>query len=450
MATGNKQTGGKADEREAARLIDALSARSRGEAPVDLEPGLEAELAGYLALTRRISALDDGPVAPSVRSAVMNEAARVSAQNAEAAGSAKQGWMALLLALLRPGPVLAMTALAAVAVAISLRSEEPVAERAGPEMVALQAPSRPVALADDPAGKAIPAPEPLPAAVPAPVGAAAEPAAALAEVAVGGGVAAAEPAPADQEEGLSAPLADARALPARPRTAIAASPASLGPVPEAPAAAALAQRGEKDDGPQSAPVQAAQVASAGAMAQEELASDSNNVKGQVNARYGAAKNMESQEFNEAQTAPAEVAAADTVAQRRESDADKGLAEGRKASSYVARTNMPGPSQVVAKAKPAPAAPVPAEAPRAGSNSADRPADTSEVERLRKALASTTSTSARVQVLEKLVVAEERAGDEAAAARTRKELAAARNELASESTRAKAAPRKVENSATQMK
>ncbi len=455
MAMGIK-SGGTADDREAARLIDALAAHGRGEAPVDLEPALEAELVGYLALTRRIGALDDGPVAPSVRSAVMNEAARVTAERAEAAGSTQQGWLSLLLALLRPGPVLAMTALAAVAVALSLRSKQPEVGHDGPEMVAMQASGRTVASVDDPAGAAPASPEALPAAT-VPAAAPAEAAAAALGTAVVGEAAAGAAAPSNQEEGLGAPIADARALPARPRTAIAASPASLGPLPEAPGDAALAQAAQAERGAQSPAAQAAQaeqLAGGGARAREDAGRDLSYGKGQQ-SRYVAAPRAEAQRLNDMESAaiegaPVESAAADTVAQRRESAEAKQADYDGKKTVYAGRANAPSPSQPLAKTKEANAAPAPAETPRAAGSGAPRSAETSEVERLRKELAVSTSMSARVQVLEKLAAAEERAGDDLAAARTRKELAAARSELASEGARTKAASKRVESTSAPSK
>ncbi|MEY3011567.1 MAG: hypothetical protein RIT45_302, partial [Pseudomonadota bacterium] len=115
---------------ESLRLMNAFATRSGdGEAGLDepLDDALEAELADYMALSRRIDEVDREPVAASVRGVVMSEAARVLEAREQAAEP--NGLVAMLMALLRPGPVLAVAALVALGVAIQVRQEHvPLAE----------------------------------------------------------------------------------------------------------------------------------------------------------------------------------------------------------------------------------------------------------------------------------------------------------------------------------
>ena len=121
-------------------LMAAYEARSADgtAAPhdVSLRPEQEAELADYLTLEQRVAALEFEPVAPSVRGLILSAAA----EQARAPAARPGGLLALLAGLLRPGPLVALVTLAALAVAVSVRMEDrpqPRSAAAASEMVAM-------------------------------------------------------------------------------------------------------------------------------------------------------------------------------------------------------------------------------------------------------------------------------------------------------------------------
>lgn len=145
--------------REDLALMAAYEARTgdspEGVGPVALDAGGQAELDDLVALFDRIDAVELEPVAPSVRALVMSAAV----QQVQAPAH-PQGLMALLAALLRPGPMVAMGAVAALAVAVSVRMEtapDRAMERAAPP--SMMAMAEPI-----PTSPAEPEPEPASAA----------------------------------------------------------------------------------------------------------------------------------------------------------------------------------------------------------------------------------------------------------------------------------------------
>ena len=119
----NNLKGSQGNSTDDVRLMDAYAARTGAtDDAIDpsLDDELQRELAAYVTLSRRIAAIDDQPVAPSVRGAILSEAAKLSAERAE---QPRNGLIEMLLAMLRPGPVMAFGALAAIALAISVRQD---------------------------------------------------------------------------------------------------------------------------------------------------------------------------------------------------------------------------------------------------------------------------------------------------------------------------------------
>lgn len=193
-----------------------------------------AELNGYLALHRRVAALELPDVHPSVRAAVLSAAAESVQTHGERSPlwplKRALGW------LFRPGPLLAVATAVAVLIAVSVRHETPptVAAAADPSLALLEAPSPAAAPAPPaPVGATVPVAVP-PAASPPPAAAVAAPAPAQAIAEVGD-----ESARADAAMQARAPT-----VMARPLRTIAAQPASLGPAPAAGPATALDKSAE--------------------------------------------------------------------------------------------------------------------------------------------------------------------------------------------------------------
>ena len=141
-------------------LMGAYEARTGAAWAADegpaLRPEQEAELADYLALEQRIADLDLGPVAPGVRGLILSAAAEQAAAPAMRQG----GLMGLLAGLLRPGPVVALATLVALAVAVSIRMETPPAggqATSDAAMVAMADEARPAEAKPDEAGAETPA-----------------------------------------------------------------------------------------------------------------------------------------------------------------------------------------------------------------------------------------------------------------------------------------------------
>lgn len=409
---------------ESLRLMNAFATRSGdGEAGLDepLDDALEAELADYMALSRRIDEVDREPVAASVRGVVMSEAARVLEAREQAAEP--NGLVAMLMALLRPGPVLAVAALVALGVAIQVRQEHvPLAE--GPAAAVAMHEAEPTM------GR------PTAAAAAAPRGAAAEPAAPpAAEVA--NAAAAAEPTrdeaapaggsagePAEAERQAAAADTPAEAAPeqalrervvaeaakapttriARPKRAIAARPAAVDPAGTPPPDDSVVADNKLEPVAEKKAVEMDKLAAApapSAQAYREVAAAKVEAEVVPAAKPAAAPRVQA-------TGTASAAPAPSMPARRVADSSDDVAADRADKDEVESLD-------------------------------DGKQLTRQIDALRKQIAKVSSSSERVRLLERLVKLLERAGDNQAAATARKDLAAARAELVTDSPRAKAAP-----------
>lgn len=135
-------------------LMAAFEARTGDAAPdaaaAVVPEALRGELDDFVALTRRVDAMPLAPVAPSVRSAIMNAAVA----QAQAAAEKPSNPIAVALAwLMRPGPVLIGATAAALVAAFVVRAPPEKPEASSP-MVAMEAPGKPAqpAATSEPAG----------------------------------------------------------------------------------------------------------------------------------------------------------------------------------------------------------------------------------------------------------------------------------------------------------
>lgn len=425
------------------RMMAAFERRSgQGAEGVDepLDDELEAELADFLTISRRIAEVDREPVAASVRGVVMSEAAKVLAAREEA--QAPNGLIAMLMALLRPGPVLAVAAMVALAVAISVRTERPAAVTAEPGMVAMH---------DEAAGSAGPQ-----AAAAAPLaneaaGAEREKAASTAQdvdlaaaEARGGdsvGAPAAQPA-ADEVARADAPAAvaptgtlNAALERARePRRDVEeflaqAEPAKSAPAPVARPKRAIAARPAAVDPAGTPPPSDDETDLAAAPARDNTLREV-----QQKYAYDSAAKLEAETVAVAAPKPA---------------AAKGVTH---SAGLVAPSAAPA-------AAPAPVAAEKAVAKKTVDDAVekkdevttdadDRAKDTrsDELDKLRGALAKASSSAERVRILERIVALLSADGETSALQQARKELSNERAALAGESGNAKAAPRQKARSA----
>ncbi len=473
-STGNQ--GGRDDD---ARLMDAFAARTGAtDDAIDptLDDDLQQELAAYVALSRRIAAVDDVPVAPSVRGAILSEAARVGA---ERAAQPRNGLVEMLLAMLRPGPVLAFGALAAIALAISVRQEPTVAgDAAGPSMQAMKSaptPSEAVAMAPSPAPTP-PADEAAgAAAAPAEAPDEAKPAAAEAGEAAAAAAAAndaargaaerqakteeaskrvVELAVADARDEATAP--EAKPVP-RPSKTIAAEPASLGPIAAADDNEGLHAPAGKAAAPAAAANRPAEVAAnedsfnkvlpGSARLDNELRETSTQVamrKREDMVDAALAKGGASATTRDAVAPSPKAASYASKGGGSAAEAEAAAAPEPARDEAKALATKDAAAKEVAAAKPAPAQ-APAPAPVVASKTATVAAPTT-IDRLRKAVASATSSEERVRLLEKLVAALDQEGRKAEASQARTDLAEARASLAGAASKAKAAPERAKASA----
>jgi hypothetical protein len=196
-----------------AAVVDAYERRVAGQADAGLDAELQAEIAAaelqaYVTLHQRVAGLPRAEVASSVRAVVLSAAAQ-GADEHVARRRQESPLVRLLIGLMRPGPLMALAAVVAVFVGLSVRMETAPATTAEPEIHGDNA----VAMAEAPTLK--PALEP---AAPAP--------AAPTAVPPTGGSMAAPAAAVPEAEAQAAPSAPA--LP-RPVRTIEAQAASLGP-----------------------------------------------------------------------------------------------------------------------------------------------------------------------------------------------------------------------------
>ena len=465
----NNLKGSQGNSTDDVRLMDAYAARTGAtDDAIDpsLDDELQRELAAYVTLSRRIAAIDDQPVAPSVRGAILSEAAKLSAERAE---QPRNGLIEMLLAMLRPGPVMAFGALAAIALAISVR-QDPATNQSPiePSMRAMGgAPKAAEAVALAPTSAAAGETD-RPVAEPA---AAAAPAAAQAAQAEGS----AQAAPAKGSEVVELAVADARdqdngaaakAMP-RPSKTIAAEPASLGPIAAndiAPPPAA----------PAAPPRETADKATAYAANEDALAKAlpgtakvDNELRDQSSFAAARKREVPTDEAIAAATpnalasakvgAPAQAAStAMKMAKKTPNDADKGSVATNDADRSAEAEAAPSVAEVRSESQAARAEPTPAkevavaEARASAPAPAAKPSPTvaapSEVDRLRKALASATTSAERVRLLEKLVAALDHDGRKAEATQARTDLVEARASLAGAAAKAKAAPERAKAAA----
>lgn len=435
-----KTTGGgeamlSADELRMMTAFERRSGQGAGGVDEPLDDELEAELADFLSISRRIAEVDREPVAASVRGVVMSEAAKVLAAQEEA--QAPNGLIAMLMALLRPGPVLAVAAMVALAVAISVRTERPAAVASDPSMVALHDEGHAPAAAAAAAANEAPNAESVQAA-----GAQRGQGLAEAEARGGDGVGATaqaaenevaradEPAAVAPTGTLNAalerareprraledqlaqaePEAPVRVPVARPKRAIAARPAAVDPAGTPP---------PSDD--------ATDLAAAPARDNKLQAIEQKYA-------YDAAAKLEA----EAVAAPAKPAA--QVAATRSA----GLV-----APSAAPTAAPAPSaaanEVLAK-KVVDAEEAKKKEVTADSDERAQDARSDELAKLRGTLAKASSTAERVRILERIVAVLSADGETSALQQARKDLSKERAALASESGSAKAAPRQKARSA----
>lgn len=239
MASGEKKVTANYVDRELSdaelRMMDTFAVRTGdggGAAGHDVDDNLDDELQDFLRLSRRIAALDEPAPAASVRGRVLSEAVKVATEREAAPAN---GLLTMLLALMRPGPVLAIGALAALAVAISVRQGRvPVADHEASMVAMHDAPASPSTREGRAAAASLNAQD---------LGAEpAERAAAQDEASSGAAPVAAAPTPENGTQAMQPAAADDEAidyaskdLPAkrlaspRPTKAIAARPASVGP-----------------------------------------------------------------------------------------------------------------------------------------------------------------------------------------------------------------------------
>ena len=121
-------------------LMAAFEARSGDASPGSVQAPLSddqtAELDDYMALHGRMEEVELAPLSPGIRGLILSAAA----EQDQAEANRSRGLLTLLGALLRPGPLVAMGTLAALAVAVSVRMDNktlqaPAASK--PEMIAL-------------------------------------------------------------------------------------------------------------------------------------------------------------------------------------------------------------------------------------------------------------------------------------------------------------------------
>ena len=227
-----------AQQRTDVAAMDAYARRVAGAPALPDDDAFADEIAQFVQLHERVASLPQPDVAPSVRAVVLGAAAQVAQQRGvRPSGAVWQRWLAWCM---RPGPVLALTTVAGLVVALRVRQE---VTHVHPSDAAV---AREVAMVDTRAPEVGVAPAPV-AVAPADAPPAAAPPA-LAEAAPGPAAAArpdsdpvAPPvaAPSAKHEREAAPVADspapapapaAAAAMERPARTIEAQAASLGPV----------------------------------------------------------------------------------------------------------------------------------------------------------------------------------------------------------------------------
>lgn len=428
-----KTTGGgeamlSADELRMMAAFERRSGQGAGGVDEPLDDELEAELADFLTISRRIAEFDREPVAASVRGVVMSEAAKVLAAQEES--EAPNGLIAMLMALLRPGPVLAVAAMVALAVAISVRTERPAAVTAEPGMVAMH---------DEAAGSA------------GPQAAAAAP---LANEAAG---AEREKAEARGGEGVGAQAAQ----PTADEVARADEPAAVAPTGTLNAALERAREPRRDVEERLAKAEPAKSAPA------PVARPKRAIAARPAAVDPAGTPPPSDDETDLAVAPARDNKLQQVQQRYAYDSAAKLEAETvavAAPNPAAATGVTRSAGLVAPSTAPAAAPAPVAAEKAlakktadaavekkeevTTDADDRAKDTrsDELDKLRGALAKASSSAERVRILERIVALLSADGETSALQQARKELSNERAALAGESGSAKAAPRQKARSA----
>lgn len=210
-----KNTGDTGTEQDDAAFIDAYERRKAGGRATDVPVEWRAEVEDFVRIHQRLAAEPMPNVSPAVRSIILSAAAEATREPMQ-----EPLFTRLLQLIMRPGPVLALMTVAALAVAVGVRMDKvpaPPELPAGAVASHVAEPSLQV-----PPGDRVVAAEPARGAEPTTLAPVEEPAAAPAA------------AVAQVDEGKPAPAGQPSAAPPKPTRVIAARPASLGPEPNAP------------------------------------------------------------------------------------------------------------------------------------------------------------------------------------------------------------------------